>query len=88
MEKLLKGAMFANKPGVMAAREMTANDKYTVVKMNQYGSKRTLLLSWGYYTEIYLPEVVNASNGGIANWKNANCTGLFILKTLDQFVQR
>jgi peptide/nickel transport system substrate-binding protein len=106
-----KGIMFANKPGVMASREMTANDvafaldrlikhplaiaqgyykyidsvtasdKYTVVvKMKQYDYDWTLPLSWGYYTEIYPPEVVNAPNGGIANWRNANGTGPFILK--------
>jgi peptide/nickel transport system substrate-binding protein len=105
-----KGVMFANKPGVMASREMTANDvafalqrtmkspnqvaqgyykyidsvtatdKYTVVvKMNTYDSNWALPLSWGYYTEIYPQEVINAPNGGIANWRNANGTGPWIL---------
>jgi peptide/nickel transport system substrate-binding protein len=106
-----KGIMWANKPGVMAAREMTANDvafalertvhgpvavanqywttiasvtasdKYTVVvKMKQYDYNWTLPLSWGWHLLIYPPEVVNAPNGGIANWRNANGTGPFILK--------
>ncbi|HEY91764.1 MAG TPA: ABC transporter substrate-binding protein [Dehalococcoidia bacterium] len=103
-----KGIYFADKPGVMSGRELTADDvvyslvryrdtdriatsrqawigditapdKYTVViNMNEYNAFWDYLLAWGWCTEIYPHESVEAE-GGLANWKNHTGTGPFLL---------
>ncbi|MFT3800819.1 MAG: ABC transporter substrate-binding protein [Burkholderiaceae bacterium] len=104
--KLRKGVMFPDKPGVMKARELTADDvlytldwmgkspkkvpgyfdhlakveapdKHTVVfTFKQYLAEWDYRFGWGYYSGIFPKEVVDA---GMANWKNANGTGPFML---------
>lgn len=55
-----------------------ALDKYTVqLKMKEYDDNWRSMAGWGYYPQIYPQEVVKA---GIADWKNANGTGPFMLK--------
>ncbi len=104
--KLRKGVMFPDKPGVMKARELVADDvvfsyyrldkspkkvptyfdhvekveatdKHTVVfTFKQYNAEWDYRFGWGYYSGIVPKEVVDA---GMANWKNANGTGPFML---------
>lgn len=103
---LRKGVMFPDKPGVMASRELTAEDvaysynrlfqspkrypafidyvdkveatdKYTVVMtMNSFHEDWFFRLGGGVYSSVYPKEVVDA---GIADWKNANGSGPFML---------
>ncbi len=104
--KLRKGVMFPDKPGVMKARELVADDvlftldrmnkspkrvpgyfdhiekieapdKHTVVfTFKQYNAEWDYRFGWGYYSGIFPREVAEA---GMANWKNANGTGPFML---------
>jgi len=100
-----KGVMWHDRPGVMAAREFTADDvlftferlmaspkafaghydwvesiyapdKYTfVVKMNSFWANWQSTIGWGYYHNIFPPEMVEA---GATDWRNACGTGPFI----------
>lgn len=101
-----KGVMWQARPGVMAARELTAADvaytfnrlfaataapqfyyfcdsasapdKYTVViKLKEYSDIWWQYIGYGWYCQIYPPELVTA---GITNWRNAVGTGPWILK--------
>ena len=108
---LRKGIMWPEKPGVMAAREFTADDvlysynrqdksakkipgyfdhvekaevrdRYTIVfTMKEYNAEWDYRFGWGYYSQVYPRELVEA---GIANWKNATGTGPF---QLTEYVQ-
>ncbi len=109
--KLRKGVMFPDKPGVMKARELVADDvvfsynrldkspkrlpqyfdhiekveapdKHTVVfTFKQYNAEWDYRFGWGYYSGIAPKEV---SDAGMANWKNANGTGPFLLTDVIQ----
>ena len=108
---LRHGIMWPEKPGVMAAREFTADDviysfnrqdksakkvpgyfdhvakaeardRYTVVfEMKEYNAEWDYRFGWGYYSQVYPHELVEA---GISNWKNATGTGPF---QLTEYVQ-
>lgn len=103
-----KGVMWQEKPGVMKARELTAEDvafafnrtffhgpvkatggRYDDIKSITAVDRYTLKIEWkkfyadwpsligyGYYSEIYPPEMVEA---GPNDWKNACGTGPFML---------
>jgi peptide/nickel transport system substrate-binding protein len=103
-----KGVMWQEKPGVMKARELTAEDvafafnrtffhgppkaigeRYDSIKSITAPDRYTLKIEWkkfysdwpylvgyGYYSEVYPPEMVKA---GANNWKNACGTGPFML---------
>lgn len=59
--------------------DITAPDKWTVqINMNEYNAFWDYLLAWGWCTEIYPHESVEAE-GGLADWKNHNGTGPFLL---------
>ncbi len=102
---LRKGVMWQGKPGVMNARELTADDvaftfnrlfaapaapqfyyfcdkavatdRYTVViEFNEYSEIWWQYIGYGWYCQIYPPELVEA---GIEDWKNAVGTGPWIL---------
>lgn len=106
-----KGVMWQGRPGVMTARELTAEDvaytfnrlfaataapqfyyfcdsakatdKYTVViKLKEYSDIWWQYIGYGWYCQIYPPELVTA---GIANWRNAVGTGPWILKDYVSF---
>ncbi|MBA7620013.1 hypothetical protein ES703_27355 [subsurface metagenome] len=102
-----QGVRWMDKPGVMSARELTAEDcafalsrtffegtrphtyrdsiksitapdKYTLkieYQLDFYGDWG-YLVGWGYYGQIYPPEMVEA---GAANWRNACGTGPFMV---------
>ncbi|GAJ19756.1 unnamed protein product, partial [marine sediment metagenome] len=104
---LRQGVMWMDKPGVMAAREFTAEDcvfalnrsllegpraasgkydaiksfsapdKYTFkVEYNEFYADWGYIVGWGYYSQIYPPEMVEAD---AENWRNACGTGPFML---------
>ena len=59
--------------------DITAPDKWTVeFIMNEYNAFWDYLFAWGWCTEIYPHESVEAE-GGLADWKNHNGTGPFLL---------
>jgi len=59
--------------------DITAPDKYTViVNMNEYNAFWDYLIAWGWCTEIYPHECVEAE-GGLADWRNHNGSGPFII---------